>query len=35
VRERLLLSGFALPEASDYQALTQIAQRPAPVFEQL
>jgi ABC-type phosphate/phosphonate transport system substrate-binding protein len=35
VRERLLLSGFALPEASDYQALTQIAKRPAFAFEQL
>ena len=35
LRARLLLSGFAVPDASDYDALDRIARRPIPSFEDL
>jgi ABC-type phosphate/phosphonate transport system substrate-binding protein len=35
LRARLLLSGFAVPDASDYDALDAIARRPIPSFEDL
>ena len=35
LRARLLLSGFAVPDASDYDALGRIARRPSPSFEDL
>jgi ABC-type phosphate/phosphonate transport system substrate-binding protein len=35
LRARLLLSGFAVPEASDYDVLDVIARRPVPSFEDL
>jgi ABC-type phosphate/phosphonate transport system substrate-binding protein len=35
LRERLLLSGFDLPEARDYDALARIAAEPAPSMDEL
>jgi ABC-type phosphate/phosphonate transport system substrate-binding protein len=35
LRERLLLSGFALPEAADYEVLSQAAGQPGPTLDQL
>lgn len=34
-RERLLLAGFAVPDADDYQQLAAIARRPVAEFEEL
>jgi len=35
VRTRLLLTGFTLPAATDYDVLAQIAKQPMPAFEAL
>jgi len=35
LRERLLLADFAVPEASDYAPLADIARQPVPAFEEL
>jgi ABC-type phosphate/phosphonate transport system substrate-binding protein len=35
VMERLLLAGFAFPDAADYDVLAAVAQGPLPAFEEL
>ncbi|MGA0571729.1 phosphate/phosphite/phosphonate ABC transporter substrate-binding protein [Variovorax sp. VNK109] len=35
IRERLLLAGFAVPDAQDYQLLAAISRRVVPAFEEL